>query len=78
MSKLPNSWFHPIFPVLMAAIMSGVMTFVITAVNIGFPSDFVVRWLKSYGIGFCVAIPAIYVIAPFARRMASALVEHSK
>jgi len=45
------------------------------AVNIGFPSDFLLRWLKSYGIGFCIAVPAIYLLAPFARKIAALLVE---
>jgi len=75
MPKLSHSWLHPLFTVLMALMMSGFMTFVITAVNIGFPSDFLLRWLKSYGIGFCIAVPAIYLLAPFARKIAASLVE---
>ena len=75
MFKVSKSWFHPIFTVLMALMMSGVMTLVNTAVNVGFPPDFLGRWLKSYGIGFCVAVPAIYLLAPLARRMAASLVD---
>lgn len=59
----------------MALMMSGLMTFVITAVNVGFPPDFLLRWLKSYSIGFCIAVPAIYLLAPLARKMAASMVE---
>lgn len=76
MRKLHHRWFHVCFTVIMAGLMSGMMTFVNTAVNFGFPPDFLGRWLRSYAVGFCVALPAIYVIAPWARKVAALLVTH--
>ncbi len=58
----------------MALMMSGVMSFVNTAVHIGFAPDFPLRWMKSYGVGFVIAVPVIYLVAPVARKWAGRIV----
>lgn len=54
--------------------MISLMTFIITAVNIGFPSDFVSRWLKSFMVAYVVGVPVIFFLAPVARKLTGRLV----
>ncbi len=70
MSKLPKKYFHLVFSIIMGAIMVLLMTFVITFVNIGFASDFFVRWMKAFAVAYVVAVPVIYFLAPIAKKLA--------
>ncbi|MDJ1016985.1 MAG: DUF2798 domain-containing protein [Paracoccaceae bacterium] len=63
--------FHLVFSFVMAAMMLFIMTFVVTWANIGFRSDFLLAWAKSYAVAYCVGVPAIYFIAPLARGISS-------
>ena len=49
--------------------MSLFMSFVLTAINIGFPSYFIVAWLTSFGIGFAVALPVSLLVIPLVQRL---------
>ena len=51
----------------MAAMMTGVVSFVVTAVNTGINPGFVARWLTSYAVAFVCAAPIIHVAAPIVR-----------
>jgi hypothetical protein len=75
MTKLPKSRFHLVFSLLMGAMMVFLMTFVVTAVNIGFPANFISRWAKAFSVAYVVAVPVIYFLAPFARKLTSRFVE---
>ena len=75
MSKLPKTRFHLAFSLMMGAMMISLMTFVITAVNVGFGADFLGRWLKAFAIAYVVGVPVIYFLAPVARRLTGRLVE---
>jgi Protein of unknown function (DUF2798) len=57
-----------IFPVLMAGVMAFLMTALITALNLGFPPDYLARWLKAFMIAWpCAALTAFLAI-PLARK----------
>jgi hypothetical protein len=71
MNKLPSPYFHLVFSIVMGAIMVLVMTFVITLANVGMATDFFARWMKAYAVAYVVAVPVIYFLAPFARRVAA-------
>ena len=73
--KLPPSRFQFVFSLFMAGMMAFVMTFFITLINIGFTPDFFARWLTAYVIAFLIAVPAIYVIAPIARKLTTRWVQ---
>ena len=75
MSKLPKTRFHLVFSLMMGAMMISLMTFVITAVNVGFGADFLGRWVKAFSIAYVVGVPVIYFLAPVARRLTGRLVE---
>jgi hypothetical protein len=68
--KLPVRLFQPLFGLFMAFFMSFLMSGAITALNIGFPPDFLARWMHSWGMAFVLAYPAILIVAPIARQLA--------
>lgn len=68
--KLPVRLFQPLFGLFMAFFMSLLMSGAITAINVGLPPDFVSRWMRSWGVAFLLAYPAILIVAPLARRLA--------
>ncbi len=55
-------------PVFMASIMAFLMTAVITFVNLGFPADFLRRWMFAFIIAWPMAIGAAFIAIPIARR----------
>ena len=52
------------FALIMAIFTTGIVTFAAISVNLGFSTNFLRVWLKSWGISYVVAIPAILFIAP--------------
>lgn len=65
----PQKRFHLVFSFVMGAIMVFFMTFVVTAANIGFPQDFVLRWARAFAVAYSVAVPLIYFFVPLERRV---------
>lgn len=53
----------------MGLLMISLMTFVITAVNIGFPADFFARWGQAFAVAYAVGVPVIFFMAPVARKL---------
>ena len=60
--KLPVRVFQPVFGLFMALFMSCLMSGAITAINIGFPPDYLARWMRSWGLAFVLAYPAILIV----------------
>ena len=69
----PQKKFHLVFSLVMGAMMIFLMTFVITAVNIGFTDTFVGSWAKAFGIAYIVGVPVIFFLAPVARKLRAGL-----
>lgn len=65
----PQKKFHLVFSFVMGALMISVMTFVITAANMGFPPDFLSRWGRAFMIAYVVGVPVIFFVAPIARKI---------
>lgn len=63
-----------IFPVLMAGVMAFLMTALITWLNLGFPPDYLSRWLTAFVIAWPAASVAAFVAIPVARRATTAIV----
>ena len=66
--------FHLVFSLVMGAMMIFLMTFVITAANVGFSDAFVFTWMKAFAIAYVVGVPVIFFLAPVARRFTASLV----
>ncbi|HEX2736255.1 MAG TPA: DUF2798 domain-containing protein [Polyangiaceae bacterium] len=52
------------FALSMGIITTGIVSFVLIAVNLGFAPHFARVWLRSWAMGYALAIPAILVIGP--------------
>jgi hypothetical protein len=52
------------FAMIMGIITTGIISFSLIAINLGFAPHFAEVLLKSWAIAYCIAIPAILVIAP--------------
>ncbi len=64
-----------IFPVLMAGVMAFLMTALITYLNLGFPPNFFVLWLKAFAIAWPAASAAAFLAIPLARRATGKIVK---
>ncbi len=57
-----------IFPILMTAIIVFLVSAVVTAINIGFRSDYVAQWMRSFFVAWPIAAVVAFVAIPLARR----------
>jgi hypothetical protein len=71
----PQKKFHLVFLLVMGLLMISLMTFVITAVNIGFPADFLPRWGHAFLVAYAVGVPVIFFMAPLARKLTGRLLD---
>ncbi|MFC5302870.1 DUF2798 domain-containing protein [Azospira restricta] len=52
------------FALSMGVVTTGIVSFVLIALNLGFSEKFAFVWLRSWGIGYVIVIPAILMIGP--------------
>lgn len=52
------------FALSMGALTTGIVSFVLIVLNLGFSDRFALVWLRSWGVGYALAIPAILLIGP--------------
>lgn len=69
----PQKKFHLVFSFVMGAMMISLMTFVITAVNVGFTPEFLARWGRAFSVAYVIGVPVIFFLAPVARRITGRL-----
>jgi hypothetical protein len=69
----PHKKFHLVFSFVMGAIMISLMTFVITAVNVGFTPEFLARWGRAFLIAYVIGVPVIFFLVPVARKITGRL-----
>lgn len=69
----PQKKFHLTFSFIMGAMMISLMTFVITAVNVGFTPDFLAKWGRAFAVAYVVGVPVIFFLAPMARKITGRL-----
>ena len=69
----PQKKLHFVFSLIMGAMMVFLMTFVITAVNLGFGPDFLTAWARVFVIAYVLAVPVIFFLAPVARKISAGL-----
>jgi hypothetical protein len=50
------------FALIMGVITTGIISFTLISVNIGFVDKFFKIWLRSWGMAYLVVIPAILII----------------
>jgi len=69
----PHVKFHLVFSFVMGALMISVMTFIITVVNLGMDADFFTHWLRAFVVAYVIGVPAIFFMAPVARKLTGGL-----
>ncbi len=52
----------------MSSMMVLMVTLIVTALNLGFPADFLLQWAKAYIIAWPIAAVTGYLVMPMARR----------
>jgi hypothetical protein len=52
------------FSLLMGIVTTGIISFVLLAINMGFSNKFALAWLYSWAVGYVIVIPAILLIGP--------------
>ena len=61
------------FAMIMGIVTTGIISFTLIAINIGFNDRFLNIWLKSWGLAYLVVIPAILIIAPQVQKLVNKL-----
>lgn len=52
------------FALSMGVVTTGIISFALLVLNRGLADGFVLTWLRSWGIGYLIVIPAILLIGP--------------
>ena len=52
------------FSLSMGMVTTGIISFVILALNLGFSNEFALASVRSWAIGYVIVIPAILLIGP--------------
>ena len=52
------------FALSMGVVTTGIISFALLALNLGFSDGFAQAWLRSWAIGYLIVIPAILLIGP--------------
>lgn len=62
-----------VFALIMGIITTGIISFSLIAINMGFSNSFLRVWLKSWVLAYLFVIPAILFIAPPIQRFVDGL-----
>ena len=60
---------HIAFAFFMALLMSCIMSFVISVLNVGFVSNIINIWLEAWSFAFFVAFPTVLLVSPTVRKL---------
>lgn len=58
-----------VFALTMGLITTGVISFAVILMNLGFRNDFTQLWIRSWGFGYVVVIPVLLIVAPGVERL---------
>ncbi len=53
-----------VFSLSMGILTTGIVSFALILLNLGFSEGFTWIWLRSWGVGYVIAIPAILFVGP--------------
>lgn len=57
------------FALIMGIVTTGIISFAVILRNLGFREDFLQLWLRSWGFGYLIVIPALLIVAPRVQRL---------
>lgn len=67
-----------IFGILMAFFMALAMSFIMVLINVGMVKAFFSIWMRSFAIGFLVAVPTSMIAAPISQKFISKISNFGK
>ncbi|MBB5053308.1 hypothetical protein HNQ36_003299 [Afipia massiliensis] len=53
-----------VFSLLMGVVTTGIISFALLALNLGFSNKFALVWLRSWAVGYVIVVPAILLLGP--------------
>ncbi len=63
------------FALLMGIVTTGIISFILLALNVGFSESFALLWLQSWGIAYAVVVPAILLVGPVLQAQIERLIQ---
>ena len=57
------------FALIMGVVTTGVISFTLISINLGFSDRFLKIWLRSWAMAYAVVIPAILIIGPIVQKV---------
>jgi hypothetical protein len=70
---IPKRFAPYLFALLLAGLMTLVVSGVVTALNVGVPPDFMQRWLRGWLTTWAIAFPVLLLVRPFVHRVVERL-----
>ncbi|MES2575259.1 MAG: DUF2798 domain-containing protein [Bacteroidota bacterium] len=67
-----------IFALIMGIITTGIISFTLITVNLGWANQHLTIWLKSWMIAYLIVIPAILIISPFVEKLVQLIISKEK
>lgn len=61
----------------MGVITTGIISFSLLAMNLGFTNHFISVWLKSWAIAYIIVIPIILLIGPQVQKLTNKIVNNN-
>jgi len=61
------------FAMIMGIITTGIISFTLISINIGFVSNFLVIWLKSWSMAYVAVIPVILLVGPIVQKLVNTM-----
>jgi len=68
--KISKKYYSLVLGTILSFIMSVIMSFAITIVNLGFVDTFLYDWGEAFLAGFVISLPTALVVVPIARKIA--------
>ena len=68
--KISKKYYSLVLGDILSFIMSIIMSFFITMMNLGFEDSFFYKWGEAFLVGFAISLPTSLVVVPIARKIA--------
>ena len=73
MRRIPQRHAPRLLALFTSLIMSFIMSMVVTVLNLGWVTDFLLRWMHAWLTSFLIAFPTILMVLPLARTLVNRL-----
>lgn len=67
-----------VFKVVLSFLMSGVMSMVVTLMNLGYANGFYVSWFQAWALSVFIALPVLLLLTPVADLIARQVLPKNK